>query len=630
MKKILILSIITLISLPISAFYNQDYYGKVIVKVDENSAGKGEVSVSITSEPAEFGSSMEVSNTTNVSSSSWLEWSAPESDNQIYYLFEKSNFGYEFDGWQITSGNGIFDGNKLIVPASKNSSSKNPTEVIVTAKFKQRTSPVIVKSNDELLGQVSLSGNNSYENGYVTLKAEKAWSTGLKALNGYRCAKAVKFIGWFNNQNGECLSTEPEYSFKITGMMDITGRFELDLPINKDNFNGGYFRARYYSCDNDYMTIIADYGPSLSTAQFKWVSLNDYISFSLSHSDPANILQFTGSMATNNAANNFDYEKEKTILTDVNMIGQGTSTYGVTNTYFKIYHTAQPGLYKFRYSSVVLKATEHSMQNSNNPLNGHGNGGVQLEFGIGLDHAGDDADYQSYFELEPIDEAHIDEFYFGAEPAEEMKFDGGYLTSMYTSFPYRCWEEDGVEAYYVKGIWDEGKDYGMEPTAVLQKIEDGIVPAMTPVILKCKTTEARHNRLLPLMTSQMEDPNLSYDKENLLKGSFQLNSKKVNKTTFSSSSMKVLSTIDGEIGFYNMNEGTELTANRIWLDISSLGTNPSKIRFKMSDTTFVEGVAVDPSNNPENAPIYNLQGIVVKNTVPGQIYIKNGKKFVAR
>lgn len=43
----------------------------------------------------------------------------------------------------------------------------------------------------------------------------------------------------------------------------------------------------------------------------------------------------------------------------------------------------------------------------------------------------------------------------------------------------------------------------------------------------------------------------------------------------------------------------------------------------------VEDVVIIPGNNAD-APIYNLQGIQIKNPAPGQIYIQNGKKYISK
>lgn len=43
----------------------------------------------------------------------------------------------------------------------------------------------------------------------------------------------------------------------------------------------------------------------------------------------------------------------------------------------------------------------------------------------------------------------------------------------------------------------------------------------------------------------------------------------------------------------------------------------------------IEDVVIIPGNNSD-APIYNLQGIQIKNPVPGQIYIQNGKKYISK
>lgn len=43
----------------------------------------------------------------------------------------------------------------------------------------------------------------------------------------------------------------------------------------------------------------------------------------------------------------------------------------------------------------------------------------------------------------------------------------------------------------------------------------------------------------------------------------------------------------------------------------------------------IEDVVIIPGNNSD-APIYNLQGIQIKNPAPGQIYIQNGKKYISK
>lgn len=328
------------------------------------------------------------------------------------------------------------------------------------------------------------------------------------------------------------------------------------------------------------------------------VKNNTYIS------DPSTVLRITGTGYTDHET----YTSQKTILKSVELIGQGISTKKLTGYTFELKTGDQQGFYKLYYSSLNLY----------NAYNGY--------LMISSDQKGKSGEIMRLFDFEPLDEAHIDEFYFGAAPSVEMELDGAYWTTMYTAFPYQCWEEDGVEAYYATELWNEGASEGVEPMVILKKIEDGVVPAYTPVVLKCQSTEPRYNRLLPLV-----DEDQTPIENNLLQGSLQLNSKTEEKSTFSSSSMKVLSIVDGEVGFYNLAEAVELTANKAWLDISSLGgAEASKLKIKIGGTTFVEGISINTPAEDENAPIYNLQGHIVRNPIPGQIYIKNGKKFIAR
>ena len=81
------------------------------------------------------------------------------------------------------------------------------------------------------------------------------------------------------------------------------------------------------------------------------------------------------------------------------------------------------------------------------------------------------------------------------------------------------------------------------------------------------------------------------------------------------------------IGFYESNPGT-LAMNKAFLRLGSSNTsNVSAFRLVVDETvTGINGVATERAD----APIYDLSGRRVLNTVKGGIYIQNGKKFIVK
>lgn len=139
------------------------------------------------------------------------------------------------------------------------------------------------------------------------------------------------------------------------------------------------------------------------------------------------------------------------------------------------------------------------------------------------------------FDVQPLDEAHMDQYYFGAQPSADcvLEKDGGqkYYTTMYTTFPYEC--RDGVKAYYVDKISD-GKVHCV-PIASAQ------IPSHTPVILECNATTPAKNRLLPLV----DEPSALDIKDNLLVGELKLRqsewaAEETYRTEFDAKTMRVL------------------------------------------------------------------------------------------
>ena len=305
-------------------------------------------------------------------------------------------------------------------------------------------------------------------------------------------------------------------------------------------------------------------------------------------------------------------------LTKVVMKGQGVDTKTLTsnNTLdFVPMNNNFYGYYGFQ-SSAVSKAG-FKMKFNNNGCD------------VYLGSFGEEDPYCA-MAVQPIDEDHMDYFWFGAQPSESMYFEGGYWTSMYTAFPYEC--RDNVEAYYVaECVAAKDATY-----AVVTRIEGDCVPANTAVLLKCKSLESKGNRLLPLHPDT-QIPSVS---GNLLKGEFQLytDANGSGKKKFDSAVMRVFGADkDGQPGFYNLVKNAEggeieLASNKAYLDLSAF-SSPLKVNsLRIITHSGVSGIDIISSDyivdKCKKHVIYNLMGQPVKNPSKGEIYIVDGKKII--
>ena len=170
------------------------------------------------------------------------------------------------------------------------------------------------------------------------------------------------------------------------------------------------------------------------------------------------------------------------------------------------------------------------------------------------------------WELLPLREETMDEYYFGASPSAKTKKDGKYYTTMYTAFPYKCM--DGVKAYIADRFAGQGRIH-------IKEIESGIVPAYTAVLLECNGIDVKENRLIPVI-----DDVSPIEETNLLKGEIWLNDESGNpdnyRTRFDKETMRVLN--DGQAAFLGKNNKdtvngdtllTYIANNTCYIDLSN-------------------------------------------------------------
>ena len=181
----------------------------------------------------------------------------------------------------------------------------------------------------------------------------------------------------------------------------------------------------------------------------------------------------------------------------------------------------------------------------------------QDEAGKGFDKAGTgDADDCRWY-IKPVDTGNGGDCYFGVSPKQSDYLDGYYYTTLRASFAYKL--SQGVDAFTVVG----GK--------LNELPHDNVVPANTPVILRCKSAHASDNRLYPqaiggkytaestVTSSLVSGTKYSYFKTSVVNakvgetGSYT-NGKPYGLGTAKSdanANYRVLSVKDGQLGFFD-------------------------------------------------------------------------------
>ena len=230
--------------------------------------------------------------------------------------------------------------------------------------------------------------------------------------------------------------------------------------------------------------------------------------------------------------------------------------------------------------------------------------------------------------------------YLGVKP--NIEANGKYYTTFFAETPF-SFASSGMRALYISELKPSG--------AAIYKEIKGIVPAKTPVIIECSSTDPAKNKL------KIEATSPSSIKDNLLTGVyFGLGmdaTDHFNCTAFDANSMRVLGlSKDGSLELNN--EDTYMADIKIKIKVGSghkftypcikaIPHNTAYVKVSASVPThmklFEEG---DPAagindikyTDDKPANIYNINGMVVREKatstegLPKGIYIFKGKKVV--
>ena len=240
----------------------------------------------------------------------------------------------------------------------------------------------------------------------------------------------------------------------------------------------------------------------------------------------------------------------------------------------------------------------------------------------------------AYWKFIPIDN---ETEYYGITPEKDIKVDGKYYTTVYSSFPFKVTGD--MKAYYVTEC-AAGKK-----AAKLNEIEDGIVPAETPVIIECTSENAADNKVIVGVTatksysSNLKGTYFCYVKKSGSDGkkeaTTQLATDLRNATTYVASYMRVLGVSeDGKLALvkatdsqlHTTDKSKYLRANKAYLMLS--GAADTIILGDGIDT----GISSVENQQEESSDIFNMKGQKVQATnvdeLPHGLYIINGKKVI--
>lgn len=246
-----------------------------------------------------------------------------------------------------------------------------------------------------------------------------------------------------------------------------------------------------------------------------------------------------------------------------------------------------------------------------------------------------------YWTLKKIDN---DKEYFGVKPSEGIQIGDKYYTTLYTTFAFQI--PESMKAYYI-----DQYNYSGTPVAELKEITDRKIPASTPVIIECSSSDVSENKVVLL------DDSPSSISGNKLKGNVfcyipegNEDPKLKNALEYTKSTMRVLGSVNGQLAFVadndnalrvvtkNGNKEKYIPANKAYLTINAADNTKTAAGIKLllpDEYAVAVSISKVAADEQVKAGIYTLTGVKVKEDnnsdgLPRGVYIIEGKKQVIK
>ena len=563
-----------LLSTPRLLAGGSDQYVKVTVESTPTGAGKVYATVSSPSSSPVYNADTYSTDPTA------LDPGSTSVANSIAYLYsQKANASsnYIFEKW-TTSGWSSYQSNTSvpITGSGDNTSSDNPKSWTFTASFKE-AGAVRAVSNDETKGVVS---NNNITNSV-------GQSVTLTAIENIYKGKFKHWIG----PSGNVIEDK---SFTIPVTESNKGTYTAYFE-ERDLSNGMYIML-YNEQTSKYLGLLGD-NDDLGMTQRYFRNSILLADGTYAHSSPAFVLKISGTADDFFNLHNIDFAAQGT------SIKANPSASAGQLDFFRVkdgsYHIR--GTFYGNIGFMCYSTTSGSSYGTPTTIEEH-YGTVYHPGAYNGATLTSTAHFWKIAILTEDEHTHC----FGAEPKSAVTFKDKYYSTMYTSFPYKCL--DGVNAFIVDKINNDG-------TIHLKKISSGIVPAETPVILQCNSTEAKNNRLLPIMENVS-----SITETNNLKGEIWIKdySKSENnyRTKFEASTMRVLN--NNQCAFKNINNddilaSTGETGTLTYIQNNTCYLNLAKVSTSNRKDEYTFEVPGNPVITPESQT--NTSGVSVPVTI---------------
>lgn len=365
------------------------------------------------------------------------------------------------------------------------------------------------------------------------------------------------------------------------------------LPVMA-NLNGeGYYRVQNFTTER-YASVVDNRGSIDlvgTNADLNAINLNR--DFDNVCCDPASVLFL------------------KPVGGEFNIMAQGTSVYEIIEHYVSIMENGEANGHKLYMCYGTMKGfTKYLGDKINNADRDDGK--------MSINCTGDNRKWY----IHPI-KADGDNF-FGARPSAEVtegEYQGFYAT-LYTSFPMSVYS-DGVEFYTVSKVGDWGQ-FTIEKTS-------GVIPASTPIIVKCKGATPSENRI------NIGGEGTPVNGIDDFKG-YYFNCGKgghINRIEYDRETMRVLGTCeDGSLGFVQA-DIDYIPANSAYLTVPA--GSPAEYKC-VSEEEYTNGVESIIGDTNHKHAAYTMTGIKISdninaeemNNLPSGMYVIGGKKVVIK